>query len=140
MREIKFRFRIQPKIGSEKIVVKCYTIEELAEGCLSHDFPLNFTILSRDQFTGLKDKNDKEIYDGDIVEFGKEYMRGAKNDAKRKGAYGKQARFTVEIRPPRFWIREEMFGFEGELLFNPQFAEVIGNLYENPELLGEDHA
>jgi len=121
MREIKFRFRIQPKIGSEKIVVKCYTIEELAEGCLSHDFPLNFTILSRDQFTGLKDKNGKEIWEGDVI-----LLPGFKE---KRRVFMSQGMFCVAE--------------DGSLFPLSQFystTEVIGNIYGHPELLGENHA
>lgn len=71
------------------------------------------TFLQLNQFTGLKDKNGKEIYEGDILqdEFG---------DLE-----------TVE------WACQEDLG-SGFIVEYPQDDIIIGNIYENPELLNRD--
>ena len=71
------------------------------------------------QFTGLKDKNGKEIYDGDIL----------------RTDYGLDVA-TME-RFPKFWLKKESFGYKGEKTQYPEMCEVIGNIHENPEILEE---
>ena len=76
------------------------------------------------QWTGLLDKNDDEIYEGDIVkfipsgEYGKVTTFGKSQNLGIEWENSKTAFFT-----PMFYL-----GCESEL-------EIIGNIYENPELL-----
>ena len=75
------------------------------------------------QYTGLHDKNGKEIYDGDIV-------RIIVNNNIEKIC-------RVEFKNGIFGV---MFSKNKELTAFPHFCnttfEVIGNEYDNPELLG----
>ena len=76
------------------------------------------------QWTGLLDKNDDEIYEGYIVkfipsgEYGKVTTFGKSQNLGIEWENSKTAFFT-----PMFYL-----GCEAEL-------EIIGNIYENPELL-----
>ncbi len=75
------------------------------------------------QFTGLKDKNKKDIYEGDIVEvdFGSSLKSLATVDWHK-------ASFTL------FYINDpEAFG--DWIWKYHDNLEVVGNIYENPELL-----
>lgn len=68
------------------------------------------------QYTGLKDKNGKEIYEGDILDDNKPWVvKSSTNGA---------------------WMLDYANG-SGEKYLYPimQHLEIIGNIYENPELL-----
>ena len=95
------------------------------------------------QFTGLHDKNGKEIFEGDIL----------KSEGETKT---QPFNFNKEVRDPWWEISEVVFeggrfgqivrtqhnSYFGELpspfrdIFRPEeYKEVIGNIYEHPELL-----
>jgi len=83
------------------------------------------------QFTGLLDKNGKEIYEGDL--FGK--MGG---DAERPGEYEIHAKVYFDEDLGAFCIDDQRGGWEylfDYLQKSRNEREVIGNIYENPELL-----
>ena len=86
------------------------------------------------QFTGLHDRNGKEIYEGDIV-FWKD---GSENPNHWRYAkveyYDRRATFCFTI--VKCGTREIGYQFGAEHSFGGyDEIEVIGNIYDNPELL-----
>jgi uncharacterized phage protein (TIGR01671 family) len=93
------------------------------------------------QFTGLKDRKEKEIYEGDIVQ--SYYDKVDKIPTKPTDfPMGKRGRpFAVEIEAfgdsvtIKGRIKNECSSLISYLVSLPTNCEVIGNIYENPELL-----
>jgi len=83
------------------------------------------------QFTGLRDKNGKEIFEGDIV-----YCEVERGKWKNKGKAvitWDMLMFNVERLDEGLTEEYESLGnFEDDESYK---IEVIGNIYENPELL-----
>lgn len=78
------------------------------------------------EFTGLNDKNDKEIFEGDIIEGG--YLNPITNEFHSK-------KFLIEYGKGGYIGRLIGYSPYGDTLLMFITGEVIGNTYETPELL-----
>lgn len=76
--------------------------------------------------TGSKDKHGRMIFEGDIVK-GSRWLDN-RDPEKQKISF-------IVYKQRGFWVDEESFGYEGEDLWSWQNIEVIGNKWDNPELL-----
>ena len=117
MREIKFR-------AWDDYTKTMLTWEQIKSGCEMDFFDL--ISFKKMQYIGLKDKNDKEIYEGDIVKCAADFI-----DEIAAVVYepnGHYPAFEMEPFPD-----VECNGFS--YFMNEGTVEVIGNIYENPELL-----
>ena len=118
MREIKFR------VWNEKF--KQFHYFDLIDTTIKKEYTLTEWIdLPKQQFTGLVDKNGKDIYEGDIL--------GGLYDGGYIGWCERCKQFQY------FGCKDECFACGGDVhwfeLSVEKELEVIGNIHENPELL-----
>ena len=137
MREIKFRgWDVKSKkyrgLGN---VQDLFTIR--SDGEVNKDYLL-------EQYTGLHDKNGKEIYEGDILSTHREsyfhnYITGDEDaiDQDLKGLVVIIASKGACLKKPKYYCN--LSGEDGTLNqyynFSAYRSEVIGNIHENPDLL-----
>ncbi len=123
----KIKFRAWDRVENKFVIgfIKFYTNN--GKLCFENETGIVCMSLSNrivlEQYTGLKDKNGKEIYEGDIVKSG----MNCKNEwieynaiIKWDDIFGMWIQYICEIND------EQMMDVP---------CEVIGNIHENPELL-----
>lgn len=138
MREIKFRLRLKSKIdfGTMKegeILTMVAPVFDIKNG-LAY-FPIDtkvWELLSSDEFTGLKDKHNNDIFEGDIV------------TCKTKKGF-KDIQWTnkgvVEYVSSYFGINvgkiftDDLEADQYTHFWNNESFEIIGNIHQHPELL-----
>ena len=114
---------------NKTVTFAAYTDGEEVDNLQKYSFDENNILYEKElkimQYTGLKDKNGKEIYEGDVLSNG--------NDEKpykvifENGSF--RAEFEGDFEEYSFYLIDIV----------AQHCEIVGNIYENPELLGENN-
>ncbi|WP_157142488.1 YopX family protein [Campylobacter coli] len=117
-----FDFRIWDK--DEKCFLDPYTKSRAVVKNLPNEKLLNLEI---ELFTGIKDKNGKKIYEGDILYYFKDCSEG------------EVFKYQVLFKEGAFYLFESYDGFvdDEDLIaeFDLKELQVMGNIHENKELL-----
>lgn len=116
----KIKFRMKDKQGEWQYVeMTCSIIEALKDPVTPGGIDIDENTIG--QYTGIDDKNGKEIYVGDIL----------------KSIQWNDIYLVKHIGTAYYLCRKGKNGFNKRTTWNnAEKSEVIGNIYDNPELLG----
>lgn len=120
MREIKYR--LWDKLANKMVTAPSYWSITLDGKVFYGNADMSETVVLM-QDTGLKDKNGVEIHEGDIVDI--------------KHWSGKMWEVKISSYDGTTVYRKDFEYLDDYAMDNPEWyrTEIIGNIYENPELL-----
>ena len=131
-REIKFRAWLKEEkkiVNVETIDFTDKSIQYLEKSEIINAYLLrrvSFDDVELMQYTGLNDKNDKEIYEGDILFF--------RDENTKYVVVWQDAAFIIKSIEIRKYSEEMCWLDDTEIC-----CEIVGNIYENKNLLEENN-
>ena len=145
MKEIKIRIVVKTCSSSKDDIAYYEELEfvylTINEDYLRNPFSLDeyiheithgiVEIISIDRFTGRLDKNDKEIYERDILRFKNDHLKKYSTIVWYNGKAGFIQKLFIRFKSPkRDNVRTIVYNLK-----KVEEMEIVGNTYKDPELL-----
>ena len=128
MGEFKFRYIFEDiKEDGRILVTQIWNLNDIEINDIVYDTEV---LIARNQYIGRKDNNNVEIYEGDICKI--KYSKDSQKYSLCEESVG-----LVEYFDSSFWLNNKKDKFSVIIDISEEL-EVIGSIYENPELLKED--
>lgn len=117
-REIKFR------VWDKELNIWINNIGMKQNNVLTNGTEIRFHVM---QFTGLQDKNGKDIYEGDLLE-------GVSNNP---FSLGEKSIYEIAWGVDSYYIKRTLFSIQELRNYCNNNIEVVGNIYEHPHLINK---
>lgn len=130
MRELKFRAwgkNIKEYLSQDGVEPYAYTLKDISDGLI---YGIDGFII--EQYTGFKDKNGKEIYEGDIVKLTGKVAQNKSTIYKVVWDSFVTGYDLISLEPSKSDV-----GYLNKTEIKNRY-EVIGNIHDNPELLKKE--
>ena len=142
MREIKFRGKttdgrwiegVPIKNGFGKLVFMCAAVTDNLSCPMEkiHKFCIEVIPETVTQYLGLRDKNGTEIYDGDYIRYSRRTINGSVFTHVCRVFQHESGTWRIE----GYHEDNPSYETKGTVYEVHKVCEVIGNIYENPELV-----
>lgn len=109
-------------LGTQKIIV----------GCKYGNMSIPFEDIELMRNVGYEDKNDKEIFEGDVISLMQNWKCVVEYDVEN-------ARFVINGKNIKNKYKEGKWTYSSFAPYSKNDFKVIGNIYENPEYVKENN-
>ena len=134
-KENKYKY-IWSNPAKTNFITAIFTLDEIEGGdqfevLKNEPFLKDYRLIARAQFIGLLDKNDKEIFEGDVIKI------KCNEDIIIGDVFYNQVRCCYGINHPAGY--RGSFGLHAPTIEICDEFDIIGNIYQNSELIGGEN-
>jgi uncharacterized phage protein (TIGR01671 family) len=132
MKENKFKYYFTDGKTFKTKILTLAAIENKQLMQFTNSIPMSFKLVAVCQYTGLKDKNSVEIYEGDII---KQTHPCNSYSVNYKISFGQHLGVGFVVTAINGQNATVTTGLDCNIKYPSKIYEVIGNIYKNKDLL-----